>query len=129
MLVNVHRLTDEPIIVVTYKAPFQPQLDIATAQRQIAAILDLNEGVFFRIDDLSAANMGWNEFVSGINIATQDVPGSMTDARIRGILVGTYEMVTMASQSMKQEQYGATNTPMFDTLEEAISFARRETVA
>jgi hypothetical protein len=32
----------------------------------------------------------------------------------------------MASESMKQEQYGATNTPMFTPLDKALAHAREK---
>ncbi|MEO0563054.1 MAG: hypothetical protein AAF125_13180 [Chloroflexota bacterium] len=126
MLVSVEKLPNERIIVVQYNAPFEPNQDISAAQSEIAALLDENEGVFFRIDDLSKANMTWQQFVDGIFVATREVPGSMVDARIRGVLVGDDEMIQLASASMKQQQYGATNTPVFASLDEALAHARQE---
>lgn len=126
MLESVHKLTGENIIVVTYKDPFEPNIDINKAQEHIAGMLDMFDGVVYRIDDLSNSPMSWNTFVEGIFLATRDVPGSMTDPRIQGILVGADDMVKMASESMKQEQYGATNTPMFKTLDQALARAREK---
>ena len=124
MLVNVAQIENENIIVVRYKAPFNPNIDIVAAQEQIATLLSTIDGVAYRIDDLSEAQMSWNQFVDGIFVATRDVPGSMTDPRIQGILVGEYEMVRLASESMKQDQYGSTNTPMYTSLDEALKYAR-----
>lgn len=124
MLVNVAQIENENIIVVRYKAPFNPNIDIVAAQEQIATLLPTIDGVAYRIDDLSEAQMSWNQFVDGIFVATRDVPGSMTDPRIQGILVGEYEMVRLASESMKQDQYGSTNTPMYTSLDEALKYAR-----
>ena len=124
MLVDVAKIENENIFVVRYAAPFNPNEDIVAAQEQIAALLSSLDGTVYRIDDLSNAKMKWNQFVEGIFVATRDVPGSMVDPRIHGILVGEDDMVQMASESMKQDQYGATNTPMFTTLDEAITYAR-----
>lgn len=124
MLVDVAQIENENIIIVRYKAPFNPNEDIVAAQEQIATLLPTMGSVAYRIDDLSEAQMSWNQFVDGIFVATRDVPGSMTDPRIQGILVGEYEMVRLASESMKQDQYGATNTPMFTSLDEALNYAR-----
>lgn len=124
MLVSVTKYPDDPIVVVTYRAPFAPREDITQAQEQIASILGESQAVLFRIDDLSDVDMTWNQFVEGIYVGTREVPGSMVDSRIRGILVGNGEMVKLASESMKQEQYGATNTPVFTSLEAALAYAR-----
>jgi len=128
MLKDVQKLPNENIIVVKYKAPFQPIEDIGEAQRQIAEILDAEGQTMYRIDDLSQADMVWNQFVEGIAEATKDVAGSMTDARINGVLVGDYEMVELASKSMTQDQYGATSAPVFNSLDDALAHARQNNV-
>ena len=119
MLIDVQKLADGNIIVVKYTAPFDPQQDIPAAQEQIAEILKHTDGIVYRIDDLSEAEMDWDSFVQGIFAATRDVPGSMVDPRIRGVLVGEYELVQLASERMKHENYGATNTPMYHNIGEA----------
>lgn len=126
MLVNVEKLSNQPVVVVHYAAPFVPKEDIVNAQEQIATILESHEGTLFRIDDLSKAEMDWNAFLEGIFEATRDVPGSMTDERIHGILVGDYKMVKMASESMKQDQYGAQQTPMFHSIDEALNYVKQQ---
>lgn len=124
MLVSVSKFPNEAIILVKYSAPFFPTKDIVAAQEKIADILSENEGDFYRIDDLSEAEMDWNAFVEGIFIATRDVAGSMTDKRIQGVLVGESSLIKMASESMKQNQYGAKPTPMFHTLDDALRHIR-----
>ncbi|MEM6528960.1 MAG: hypothetical protein AAF653_11750, partial [Chloroflexota bacterium] len=93
MLDAVQRLDNENIVIVTYSAPFKPGTDIAQAQEQIAALLPDVKGTLYRIDDLSQSGMDWNSFVEGIFVATRDVPGSMTDARVQGVLVGENDLV------------------------------------
>lgn len=126
MLVNVEKLSEQSTVIVHYATPFVPKEDIAKAQEQIAKILETHDGSLFRIDDLSKAEMDWSAFVEGIFVATRDVPGSMTDERIHGILVGDYKMVKMASESMKQDQYGAQQTPMFHSVDEALDYVKKQ---
>lgn len=124
MLKSVEKLSGENIIVVTYAAPFDPTADIGAAQQQIVEIIKRHPGQFVRIDDLSRAEMTWSQFILGIQTATVQVAGSMTDPHIHGVLVGDYEMVQIASESMQQDQYGATQTPVFGALDEALDYAR-----
>lgn len=126
MLDHIEHIEDAHIIVVHYAAPFEPDQDITAAQAQIAGILETTSQPHWRVDVLSEAQMDWSSFVLGIDTATRDVPGSMVDPRIQGILVGDYEMVKLASESMKQEQYGATNTPMFTSLDDALAYIREQ---
>ncbi|MGJ3241273.1 MAG: hypothetical protein ACFE0Q_21380 [Anaerolineae bacterium] len=125
MSMSIEHLQDENIIVVTYGGEVDLSQAIADAQAQIADILDAHEGIFYRIDDLSQVEMDWNALVIGLAEATRPIPGSMTDPRIRGMLIGDYDMAKLASSSMKQKQYGATNTPIFPTLERALSHIRK----
>lgn len=122
MSMTVEHLEGENIVVVTYDGDADLDQAIAQAQSEIAILLDHHAGIFYRIDDLSKVQMDWNAFVIGIAAATRPVPGSMTDPRIRGVLVGDYDMARMASSSMKQKQYGATDTPIFATRDEALAY-------
>ena len=122
MSMTVEHLEGENIVIVTYAGDANLSQAIVQAQEQIATILDNHEGIFYRIDDLSKVQMDWNAFVVGIAAATRPVPGSMTDPRIRGVLIGDYDMARMASSSMKQQQYGATDTPIFPNRDEALSY-------
>ncbi len=122
MSMTVEHLEGENIVVVAYDGDADLDQAIAQAQAEIATILNNHEGIFYRIDDLSKVQMDWNAFVVGIATATRPVPGSMTDPRIRGVLVGDYDMARMASSSMKQQQYGATDTPIFATRDEALAY-------
>ncbi len=126
MTVSVNHLEPENVIVVTYTDASQLDASIMQAQQEIADILAEQDGVFYRIDDLSQAEMDWNAFVVGIAAATRDVPGSMTDARIRGVLVGDYDMAQMAAESMSQEQYGGRDTPIYPTLDAALDHVRSQ---
>ncbi|NDJ36072.1 MAG: hypothetical protein GYB64_15565, partial [Chloroflexi bacterium] len=125
MSLTFEKLSGENIVVVTYTSPWDPRQDIAEAGRQTANVLAQVEGRLYRIDDLRLSGMTFSTFVQGIDEATNGTPGSMVDERVQGILVGTDELVRMASESMTQDQYGATDTPFFTTLEEALAHARR----
>jgi hypothetical protein len=122
MSMTVEHLEGENVVIVSYDDDANLNQAIAQAQEQIAVILDNHEGIFYRIDDLSKVQMDWNAFVVGVAAATRPVPGSMTDPRIRGVLVGDYDMARMASSSMKQQQYGATDTPIFPNRDEALEY-------
>lgn len=124
MLTSVEKLEDQPVIIVRYEAPFKPREDINAAQEQVAALLDAYAHPMFRVDDLSQAGMDWNSFMEGIFVATRDVPGSMTDARVRGILVGEDSLIKLASESMTQKQYGSTQTAMFDCMHQAMAYVQ-----
>ena len=122
MSMTVEHLEGKNIVIVSYDGDANLDQAIAQAQAKIAAILENHEGIFYRIDDLSKVQMDWNAFVVGISAATRPVPGSMTDPRIRGVLVGDYDMAHMASSSMKQQQYGATDTPILPNRDEALAY-------
>ncbi len=50
---------------------------------------------------------------------------NITMYQSEGVVKGTSGLVQMASESMKQDQYGATDTLMFESLEDALNHIRR----
>ncbi len=126
MSVSVHKLPDEPIIIVTYADPFKGSADVAAANHQVAALETQLPGEFYRIADLVNVHMDWNELLSALQTAAARETGSLRDTRIHSIFVGSSENVALAVRSLSQRQYGSIEAKLFSSVDEALDYARQE---
>ena len=128
MAFTVEKLPDEPIIVITFRNPSNPTQDYGPLLDQVAKLCEGLEGPIYRITDLRQVNFSFSDMVVAIAEEFKSgKPGSAADPRIRTVLAASGELVKLAAESVKQEQYGARNdTPMFTSLDEAIAYSRAE---
>jgi len=128
MAFTVEKLPDEPIIIITFRNPSNPTEDYGPLLDQVAKLCEGLEGPIYRITDLRQVNFSFSDMV--VSIAEEfksGRPGSAADPRIKAVLAASGELVKLAAESVKQEQYGAqSDTPIFTSLDEAIAYARAE---
>ena len=125
MSITVKRLTDEPIVIVTFAMPFDPENDLRQVTQEVAAILKEVDPPLYRIDDVSTLEIDFSQMVQAMGTATRNVPGSVTDPNIQMIFVGEgiFHLVT---QSLKQDQYGSIDADIFAALDEALQHVRKQ---
>ena len=113
----------EPIVVTTYSEPYPPDKDIVEANHQVKAILEQIDGPIYLINDIRSVEFNFSQVVVSMATAFKD-RSSLPPDRIIGIAVGTQSMLKLFVNSAKQFQYGEVSIERFDTVEEAIAFAR-----
>jgi hypothetical protein len=59
-------------------------------------------------------------------LASKGGEGTTTDPRIKAILVGTNQWVSLARTIFEQPQYSAMRLPTLETLEDALVYARTQ---
>ena len=123
---SVKRLDNESIIIVTYIAPMDANVDIPCVHEETAELLKHISGVLYRVVDLSPANMSFKTVMDGLLLSSRSESGGTADPRIRTVTVGTDEMTQLVSEAFKQEQYGGFNVPLFSSLDAGIAYARAE---
>ena len=126
MPVRYEKLTNEPILIVTYTEPMLPAEDLTEVSQYTASLLDKMGGPLFRIDDLSQVSATFNRLVEGLSAAIKREPGSALDPRVRPALVGSGPLARLIANGVKQPRYGGVDAPRFNTMEEALAHARAE---
>ena len=127
MTFTIEMLPDEPIVICTMSDQFNPITDYGAFWQQLGAILQGKEGPIYRITYLETEQIQFSDMVTALAAeAKSGMPGSLTDPRIRSLLVNRSLLAQMAVESIKQDQYGRLETPLFGTLDEALAHARRE---
>ena len=124
MPVAVEQLPNQPIVIVTVNTPFDPLKEMPVSTRQFNELIASIQGTIYRIIDVTRWSVPFNDLV---NVLASDTRGGVgADPRVHTVIVGSGEMVALGVKAMKQQQYGARETPMFASLDEALAFVNAE---
>ena len=118
-------LTNEPIIIATGKGLLTVQ-DFADMFKQSAELLRGVERTIYRISDFREASSSFMDLIKMSQLASKGGEGTTTDPRIKAILVGTNQWVSLARTIFEQPQYSAMRLPTLETLEDALVYARTQ---
>jgi hypothetical protein len=125
MAVNVDRLPNEPIIIATLSGDLTSEI-VQEMFAQSATLLDEIGGYAYRITDIQSADISFPDLVLVLSQSTKGQPGSPSDPRICGVLVGTHEWARFYADSLHQAQYGQLNIPIFDDFDTAMAYLREQ---
>ena len=123
MPVQVEKLPDLPIIVLTYEGHMDVET-VKSAFSQSAVIAASVEGMVYRISDVRDSEGTFTDVVKVIKAIRENVLGSSADPKIKGVFVGNNQFARMYADILKQDQFGITTIPFFQTLEEALAYIR-----
>jgi hypothetical protein len=127
MSFTIEKLPDEPIIICSMSEQFNPLKDYGAFWQRLGEVVKDMEGPIYRITHLKTDQIQFSDMVLALAAeAKSGMPGSLTDPRIRSVLVNRSILAQMAVESIKQEQYGQLDTPLFGTLDEALTYVRQQ---
>lgn len=126
MKFKVERLPNEPILIVTIYKEYVVGRDSAEIVQTVDSKIGKDEAGLYSIYDLREMKMTFGELVLALSNQSQKAPGAMADPRTQAIIVGASELVRFGAEAFKQEQYGNLKFPLFETLDEALGYARTE---
>ena len=124
MPVEVKRLPDEPIIVLTYSGAVDAGT-VESAFQQSIELIDGIGGTAYRISDVRALQVDERrigELFKLIIDLRRDKSGSSADPRIHGVFVGGHQLARIYADFMRQHQFGGTLIPFYHTLDEALAY-------
>lgn len=125
MSVQVEKLPDLPVIILTYEG----HMDVETVKSafiQSAAIAATIDGIVYRISDVRKGEGSFADVVNIIKSIRESTLGSSADPKIKGVFVGGHQLARMYADFLKQEQFGSTAIPFFQTMEEALEYVQIE---
>jgi len=118
-------LPNEPILIATAKGLLAVQ-DFADMFGESAKLLDGIEQTIYRISDFREAHSSFIDLIRMSQLAAKGGVGTTTDPRIKAILVGTNQWVSLARTIFEQPQYSAMRLPTLENLEDALVYARTQ---
>ena len=125
MAFQIEWMANEPIILATASGLITSS-DFQLMYEQVAAMIDGQEGKFFRIADYTAAESSFIDIMKAVKLASTNAPGSSADPRIQTIYVGTSQWIGLARTALQQPQFGGLAIPTFIEVEDALTYVRRE---
>ncbi len=121
MPVHVEKLPDLPVIVLTYEG----HMDVETVKSafvQSVVIAASLPGTVYRISDVRKGEGSFTDVINIIKSIRESALGSSADPKIKGVFVGGHQLARMYADFLKQEQFGSTAIPFFQTIDEALEY-------
>lgn len=128
MSVRVERVPGEPIVIVKYVDPREPAAQqVRSTSEQIVNVTADISGMIYRINDVREYNLTYKEIALGLaEETTAGLPGLVSDPRVCSITVGSSHYVKLGTQAARQPQYGELEIKLFESMDEALAYARRQ---
>jgi len=129
MTITIERLPGEPIIVTTLAEPLNHQEEGPQMFRRLAEIRNTEmEGHshYYLVIDTNGVKTGFSDIVimlSEMRNARRQHEGGQP---VKVILVGSGQMIELATAAMGQAQYGGYGGRLFTSLDEALDSVRAE---
>jgi len=121
----VELLPDEPI-VLTYAKGMLTVRDFAEMFETSRKRLQGMQGPIYRISDFREASSSFIDLIRMAQLASKGGEGTTSDPRIKVVLIGTNQWVSLARTIFEQPQYSNIRFPTFETMEEGLHYARTQ---
>ncbi len=122
---SLELLPDELILIATGTGVLTVQ-DFADMFEASASLLDGVEEIVYRVSDFRQATSSFMDHIRMSQLASKGGVGTTTDPRIKAILVGTNQWVSLARTIFEQPQYSSMRLPTLENLEDALDYARAQ---
>jgi hypothetical protein len=125
MPVTMIYLPDEPIVI----AEFHGRMDLESVRimfHESARFAEiLNHGVY-RIVNYLDAQASFRDMATALAEGNKGGPGSPRDSRITEVMVAGRNRIRFLLDILSRKEYGSIEVPVFDTMDEALSFVRAQ---
>jgi hypothetical protein len=128
MTINIEKLSDGPIIVATYLEPMDWLREVPEMFEQIFNLRDTFEGCpkYYTVIDVSAVKVGFREVVVTLAEVRKASKRRRPDMPISINLIGSGNLVQLASNAMEQRQYGEYRVPLYTSLDKTLDDIRAD---
>jgi len=124
MTYEIKQINNKPIWVAILSEPYNPATDSQGVSQEMASLTEDVQGHIYYISDIRSVDVEFSDIVTGLAQAFKSgVQTFYTDPRVTIITVATDELVKMATEAVKQEQYGSIDIKMYPSVEEAVAHA------
>lgn len=123
---RVEYLPDDRILIVALNRDYIFGKETQALEQTVNDSIPAGETEIQAIYDLREIKMSFGDLVLAMANQTQKAAGSLGDPRLKAVIVGSGEMVRLGILAFQQEQYGKMKFPLFDSMEEALKYAREQ---
>ncbi len=129
MSFKIEMLPDEPIVVITLGEDFNVEADTPAISRQYIELVEAASQPVYLIIDFRPARKALSvaSIIAGANLSAKgEVPFFNHPLNKEVIWVATSEVMKMAAKGLNTDIFGKLKVSVFETLEEALSYARSQ---
>ncbi len=124
---KVEALPGEPIIVTTLSAQSRIMEDMASSGAEVRALLDQAREPSFFIMDMSEMSVNLDDVILGANRGARgEYPLSQHPNLREMLFVSRSSMIKLAIQGLNTVTFGNLNVRVFDSLDDALAYARSQ---
>ncbi len=124
MAFTIQQVENEPIIIIKVTNPFDPETEVAEQNEAIAKLAASFSGMVYVIADLSRLEIKFSDLVLSLAEVRSSEASVLHNQKLVTLTVGSSEMVQLAVEAAKQQQYGAVDIRLFSSVDEALEHAR-----
>jgi hypothetical protein len=127
MTVKVEFIEDAPITVYHYPEKLESTLELKDAVIEgTNHNKEISDPVIWVIHNTSQLKINFSSLIMALVALTKEGPEGFDDPRLRIAAVSSSELIKLAARSASQQQYGGWKVLIFDTYEEALTYARED---
>jgi hypothetical protein len=119
---TIEMLGDVPIVVIT--AHQYTAENHRPASEAVHKLTQHLPAPIYRISDCTRTVFQWHEMQQALVFHSKGKPGSMSDPRMIPIIVGARHLSAVMADTFRHEAFGGITLYRFNTLHDALSFAR-----
>lgn len=120
-------LPGEPIVVGTLFDSFSYQDDIQTVLDELTALLDAASEPIIYVNDLREFGMSMNDVIDVSSRVARGANAVLHHPNLKAYVIVTQkELFRLAARGLNSPIFGFTEISAFDTLDEALAFARSQ---
>ena len=127
MSYTIEKLPGEPIIIVTTHPDFDAEAEYPLVRKEVAELLSRQPAPVFYIMDYTHLSAGLDEIMIVASGRTRQPDANLRHPNVwQAIVVTNQDILRMAARGVSGEVFGGFDVPTFDTLDEALAYARAQ---
>jgi hypothetical protein len=125
---TLEMLPNEPIMIVTGKGALTVH-DFNEMFADSRKLLAGMKGPIYRIVDFTESTTSFMDLIRITQISIKGEEGTTTDSRIKPVIVGTNQWVSLGRTIFEQPQFSGMHFPTMVSMEDALIYARTQLAA
>jgi len=126
MPTKFQKLPNEPVVVVTLPKVYNLAAELPVLMPQYMELLNSSKTTLFWIVDARESSLSVDEIVTGASLVARGEHPLYRHPNIRQVIyVTTSEIMKLAITGMQTEAFGKLQIKLFDDLDEALAYTRK----
>ena len=126
MSYSLELLPDEPILIITLHESYNHERDFEAYLNEAVVLLDSLDRPVYSITDITHIKVNiFQDFITGFNQVFRGQGATINHPNIdKVIIVSTDKLMKLGAKGLNSATFGFLSVPVFDTPEEALTYAR-----